>query len=380
MRLITICLIAVLITFSAPRGRAASDCSPKDFNTELGEPFDQGDSGWCYAHSAAACISQVLHKRVSPGALAAAYISFDPKRLSEHTSAEVKKYLKEHPEVIESFVRRPLDHYQWEKAFSPDYAKTAGVLDIGGDEDATIILANREGLCEYGKFPSSDDEYMKALRELEQFHSDKTCGTCDGTEGPDSYCSGDTEDIAPYRNRRDYCLHSEKHIKRTIHNWVKAKCGDHIRPKSSLIPIKVKVANDLDDYRAKLASGELKLETSQIKLFAEINRNLNRGRISAVGYDYCDHGKVIPETGECAVVRLNEKSASPRPAEDHSALITARKMIAGKCHYFLRNHLGQTCNFYHEPFNDPSYCDEKAGGLWLDPSDLKSLYSVISIR
>ena len=98
-----------------------------------------------------------------------------------------------------------------------------------------------------------------------------------------------------------------------------------------------------------------------------LDRNLEMNRAVSIGYDLSD----LSAPDEEAL----EEPGTPSPV-DHSLVIAARRKIDGQCRYFIRTHIGNHCTYY-DHLNP--YCEKDAGGVWVLPKDIPSLYAVIHL-
>ena len=96
---------------------------------------------------------------------------------------------------------------------------------------------------------------------------------------------------------------------------------------------------------------------------AEIDRLLDSGKVAAIAYDFFD---LYPADAK-----------QPGSHGDHSSVVVARRLLDGRCHYFVRNHFGPTCG-YRPEYEDR--CEKGNGGVWVTMDALKHLYSVTSVR
>lgn len=102
-------------------------------------------------------------------------------------------------------------------------------------------------------------------------------------------------------------------------------------------------------------------------MIKEVDRNLEINRAVSIGYDLSD-------ISDPDVVTF-KKQNSPTPV-DHSSVIAARRKINGQCRYFIRTHIGNHCSYY-DHLNP--YCEKDAGGVWVLPNEIPSLYAVIHL-
>lgn len=355
-------LIAIVVVGSAFCLEVLADgCSTIDYRDELGEERDQGNSGTCYANTTSDLATQVLGFRVSEVGIAKSFLSQNPEKLKSRKDPDIQKFLSQDPEIINRIKEdrttepdrwHPKNMLSYEKSYDQDGHPSVsynGLFNTGGSEDGALMMANLDGFCRAEQLSAKGDkDYVKYSRDINEYigRSEKE------VECPPTATSGQLS-----KNTVDL----SKIVLKSFSNWVDEKCGDRVHPNPPLIPEKLYLAKDLDEANEKLKSGELKLEEKQKKIFAEIDRNLERHRVSAIGYDYQEHvGKKGPE--------------------DHSAVIAARKMINGQCRYFLRNSIGAGCSEYSTKYRGLPLCEAEKGGIWVTPDEIKSVYSVVSVK
>lgn len=344
---------------SKPSPTAAS-CSTIDLRAQLGPPRAQGETGWCFAHTTADLISQAIGRRVSAFPIAKDFVLSKPEDLTSSPVPEVRAYVQENPDVIDR-QRADLTLDQDELRGPRILGAGGGFMNVGGEEDAALLLANAHGFCDDAKLPSGDDAYFNYLKEVSDFHRAKLAET-----GRPCAVQAMSETPAPHHDvLRAITANISDVIKKHITEWTDRRCGERSTRRPPLIPEVVTVAGDLADLKGKLKTGRLTLTEARSKLFGAIDRNLERGRVSAIGYDY-------------------NETAQPEPDDnspgDHSSIIAARKMIGGSCRYFIRNSFGPDCSLYRAKYANPPLCEAQNGGVWIKQEELKSLYSVISVK
>jgi hypothetical protein len=148
----------------------------------------------------------------------------------------------------------------------------------------------------------------------------------------------------------------------TFRRGVNENSGRRLKPAAPLLPHVVAVAESLDDFNRKVASGALVPKEAHRRLRTELDRVLDSGQAAAITYESYD--------------------LFPRPDThaghgDHSSIVAARRMIGGTCRYFVRNHFGRSCGY--RPELEPR-CEKENGGVWVSIGELRHLYSVISLR
>lgn len=364
-----------------------ADCTPTDLRPALGAPRDQGETGWCFAHTTADLLSQTLGFRVSAGAVASDFVLSRPADIQKLGSGQVKSYVKENPRILreidEARTSEP-DHWYSKNLFGIDRTRAEdgsemlsfrGLFDIGGTESAALVVSNLHGVCASEKLPDGNDQYNTYALELERRWLQKNQAElllrgCPQNEP----ISAEAENLVKiFQNSLlDPVFEAE-----LLRNYVKEKCGARTPLAQPLLPKNVQIAASYPKWKALASKKPAEAKRLQQKLFTELDANLDRGKASAIGYDYCEHGKPDPESGECS--KYSTTPGRPfYPEQDHSAIVAARKPINGVCHYFVRNSTGPTCEFTHPRFGNR--CEADAGGVWVSRQELKSLYSVMSIR
>lgn len=322
----------------------ADSCRSLDYRDQLGSPRAQGGTAWCYAHSTADLITQVVGKRVSSIDLATTYLMGDESRLKKLKRPQVQAYLARNPD----FIARLHESRKAEEAYEPDrILSSGGIIDTGGRDDEAILLANLKGLCLEEKLPASRQNVTKYLRAI---HDDllENENDDDADTGPIGAIEHDVSRIMAH----------------AFQKWVDAKCGKRLTQKTPLIPHEVAVAENLDDFLHLTRNEPLRAESGRRFLLKELDRVLDSGKVAAVAYESFD---LLP--------RPSDTPASYHG--DHSSVVAARKMIGERCHYFIRNHFGQNCGY--RPEWEP-LCEKENGGVWVPGDALQHLYSVISVR
>lgn len=357
-------LITLLFSGSLSALAASGEnCSTIDYRDEVGDPRDQGETGTCYSKTTSDLATQKLGFRVSDVGIAKSFLALEPERLKDHHDPEIKDFLSKDPQIIERIhEERNKEPERWHPENMLSYqtskdedgdteVKYNGLFNTGGIEDGALIMANLDGFCSEEKLSASgDDDYVKLTQEAHSYAGRATANL-----------PVDCPPVASTGQMTKTTNDLSKIIVKSFSNYVDQKCGHRTIPNPPLIPQTFAVAKDLNDYQKKLKSGELKLQKEQDKIFNEIDRNLERHRISAIGYDYQEH--VGKEKGW-----------------DHSAIIAARKVINGQCRYFLRNSIGADCSDYSKEFQALPLCEKERGGIWVTRDDLKTVYSVISVK
>jgi hypothetical protein len=354
-------------------------CSTQDFNAELGDPYVQGDTAWCAAHSAAAVLSQAVHKRVAPGVLASLAVTATSEELDQLESPELRSYVTEnklkdkiiYPDERDQLISNQVFQFTTEKDADGDlHLQTHGFMDLGGREDLAIIEADLNGFCTTDQMPDGD-HYLEYLKELQAQYKQNAHAK------KSTSCKGNCHHSSKSK-RKD----SLDFVRTVIRDWVKTHCQTLQKLETPLAPKLLALVDDkgmaTQIHFHRVYKDEAYRQWSQHILFKEIDGNFDRKRISAIGYDSCEHGAPDLTTGECT--SKTRYGLPGNPHQEHSAIISARKMIQGQCRYFIRNHYGKTCNIYKPNFASEDVCDINYGGIWVTRDQLKTIYSVFSVK
>jgi hypothetical protein len=95
----------------------AAGCSDLDLRPVLGEARDQGDTGWCFAHSAADLLTAAVGHRISAMDVAVTYHLMQSKALpGRQDTREPLKSADTHPDTF--FTIRSVGAYPDSAAFS----------------------------------------------------------------------------------------------------------------------------------------------------------------------------------------------------------------------------------------------------------------------
>ncbi len=333
------------------------DCTPVDLRSQLGPARDQGITMWCYAHSAAELVTQKLQTRVSAFDLAASYLLNDERKISNNKNSAVQKALRQDPRFFARLKEWRLDEpssYSARKILTD-----RGFYYLGGYEQDAILLSAEDGYCADKNLPGGAllfERHLKDLQACARSHCGRSGFQKCGFPAPIK--------MGEIQSPNSRALASLFKI------WVNRKCGPRLKPASPLVAASVDAAEDLDDYNKKLLRGELQRTQVLSLLFKEIDSKLEQGKAVSIGYDLLDVSppdQVLVRTGESAAIDQS----------DHSSVIAARKKINGICHYFVRTHMGFSCPYLPQ---FKGFCEPREGGLWVKPSDIRSLYTVVHIQ
>jgi len=326
----------------APNAFGGASCEPIDLRRLIGEPMDQGDSSYCFAHTASSLIEAKLGFRVSPMQLATHYLTANPEELSGAAPAEVKRRL-----TPEFFAFWKNDRASEPETYAPDRILTeTGLLDTGGEELPSLLAVNFLGLCPHERLPTGLDVYKPYLASINEYHRQR-----------------EQHGIPPEEKSRPLGEIPDPEARGmawSYRHWVEERCGQRVMPSRPILPRMISLAPNLATFRKQQAAGRL---TSAMKtnLVDAINASLERGQPISIGYAYAD---LIPE-----------KKVSAGAAEvDHASIIAARRRVGGKCYYFVRNSFGDE--------KDDGYSSKfqgrlESGGVWVLPEEVPSLYTAV---
>lgn len=352
-------LAIAIVTFTAVNALADS-CSPVDLRPSLGAPRDQGDTGWCFANTAADLLSVKLKKRISAYDLAISHHLTDLKKLENTKSTEVRELLRSKDVMARIQEERVgdaddpsapyLKRENFLRATTKDGSMTHyGLIDMGGSEDVAILLGQERGFCLASQLEGSRGD-ADFHRRVTAYHR--------GRRG---------QPIS--RDFHDYGIATDPETRRMAESVVRyadSRCQPRIHPQQKFAPYTRMYGKGVQDFRRQVAAGRVDRNQAQKEIWGDIDKLLDSGEATTIGYDAYD-------------VMERDKDPGGRPEEhgDHSSVIAGRKMLNGSCHYFLRNSWGKDCSIYTGSFK--GRCDRNAGGVWVKKSELPSLYSVVSL-
>jgi hypothetical protein len=339
-------LLLLLFQLHSPAIFASDDsCSEIDMRAQLGATLDQGQTGHCFAHTSADLIAAATGHRVSPLDLATSYILSDPEQVKNSRNRALMEYLRNHPNF--------LAEWKTERGEEPELLTpkkiltTGGIYWTGGEEMQTIFLANVFGLCDQDRLGTGEANYDFYLRGINAYHQDRMLHR--------NYSSRELSD--PIGEVTDPQAKLAAH---SFQNWVNLRCGIHRFPARALLPETLRFGKDLKQFQAIMALPAFAALDVNSKLFEKIDELLEHGKVISIGYSANDIMKKSKEF----------------PSGDHASVIAARKLVNGKCMYFVRNSFGDTSDDYLPKFKK-SY---EHGGVWVQGKDLKSIYSTVWIR
>ena len=344
MKILTLIFLELLLLPTL--GLAGAGCSDVDLREKIGPPMHQGDSGYCFAHSSSTLIQARLGERVSPMHLATGYLLTNPEELEPVSDPAVRAHLT--PEFF--------SHWRNDRALEPgNYASDkilgeSGLLDTGGDEFQTLLVANFRGLCPEARLPTGENVYKDYLREIVSFHQRRFIA-------PDERNQKIGEIMDPEAREKAW----------SYRKWVEEKCGATFRPRQALLPSTLSLAPNLKALRRleMRPLSSIDLFKGRNRVLQEIDRQMDRGNPVAVGYALAD---LMPDTS----IFGREKQPSADQV-DHASVIAGRKMSGGRCYYYLRNSFGMETKGYKPRFRGRL----QDGGVWILPEELPSLYSAV---
>ncbi|MGZ3652667.1 MAG: hypothetical protein ACXWSC_15870, partial [Bdellovibrionota bacterium] len=299
------------LILAAPASAGSPACSPVDLQDLLGPPLNQGDSGYCFAHTSATLIHARLGVAASPMQLATHYLLTTPQELE---SANVDPQV--HAELTpEFFARWHTDRTVEPGNYSPDkILSDDGLLNTGGDEAATLVAANVFGLCAEARLPTGKKVYRAYLHAIRAFHGARMKG---------GFMPGESE--LPIGEIQDPDSRAKAWSFRL---WVEERCGTTIPASQPLLPESMSLAKNLKAFRLRQRLQQAAdWQENQNRVMDIVNRQLDRGNPVAVGYALSD---LMP-----ADKQMEAGADAPAP-EDHASVFAGRRMRGGRCYYYLR--------------------------------------------
>lgn len=340
---------------AAPAENSES-CSRIDLRPSLGEPRDQRESGWCFAHVAADLLTQKIGERVSASDLALQSALMPEKEIRSLPQDEAGRYLND-PDL----------QRRWRVAREPELKRfrskmimsTNGVLNVGGNEDFSLALASVKGACLERDLPDEDlnsRHGLRAVEDLRDLHDKTACASSSRDEracGRVLRPASPSEDLSPLIDRMSEGMSPQ------ILKWADRQCGQRRRVHS--VPRILQVADDAEHLDAAYKNGELEISEVRARILERLNEALEAGRVAAIGYSAND---------------VLTRDSSDRWG-DHASVIAGRRPGAKGCEYFVRQSWGQGCDGYRRRLN--KVCEPETGGMWLRLEQLPSIYSVTDL-
>jgi hypothetical protein len=320
----------------------ASSCEPVDFRKSLGEPRDQANTSWCFAHSTADLLTQLTGVRVSAFDLATQFVASDVRSLLRSKSPAVREYLSVHPELLTVIDEARRDSLG---SLEPAVLLTEnGFLSHGGIEDGSMLLANERDLCEDQFFEDGEEGFEKLLVEIRLW-----VNNAGFSAAPDNWAE------VPVGSRKIFSQ---------VLGWVDHKCGSRRNFAGKILPDSFYIANSVKDFYAKTSKPDFPLAALQAEVKRRVDQNLDAGKVSAIGYNAFD---------------LTEQSEEEELEDgDHSSIVAARRPRGNSCEYFIRNSWGEDCSLYLAPWKER--CEAANGGIWATLEEIPTLYSVVSYQ
>ena len=358
MKFLVLITILAIVPHFVNAGAAHATCTPVDLRPELGAPRDQGNTGWCFAHVAADLLTQKLRSRIS---------ATDIALQSALTDEDDVRHLSDGP--VSRFLNSPTQASHWRTAREPEMKRFRtkmilsenGVLNVGGNEDFSVALANLKGACLEQNLPEDSVKGPSGLASVPEILAEAKATRCfstPATRGRDCgevlHPKGD-QDLSPLIDQMSEGLNQ------VILDWADHKCARRIQ--TNHVPRTLQVAKDVESLERAYKSGELKRDETRERLRARLDASLTAGRAASIGYSAYD---VLPKDGG------HDRFA------DHASVIAARRMTSdGQCQYFVRQSWGLGCKGYKRSVL--AGCESETGGMWLRFDQLPTLYSVIDV-
>ncbi len=220
----------------------------------------------------------------------------------------------------------------------------------GGEENYTVMLASRRGLCRESELPS--DEGFRDYFGLLFYFRFRALAARDA-----KICRKEFFGV-PSSMRSDEADYVNAHWLR----YADQRCHRFKSP-VPLVPVVYRLAYDLVALLEQKAAGWKPSRAQGARAFAMIDYALEHHRYPAVGYSYEALEKRLPTEGERDI--------------DHSSVIVGRKKIGGVCHYMLQDDVGENCIKFYPKLRDRC----ALGHIWLTrPELLETLHSVMYLR
>jgi len=325
---------------------AEQSCDHLDLRPQMGAPWDQGDTGWCYAFTAAQLVSFKLQKKISAFDLALQANFSSLEELKKLEDPRIQSYLKINADIFDQIQEtRSLES---ERLRSSKILTPSGFLEVGGEEHHAILMANTKGFCLENSLPSQENAMKKtfSIAQKKWLKSEQNRKSAD-LQTPQIL--GILKD--PRAKRAAKALLDEADL----------RCGPRLKLANPLLPVSILAAEDAAGLKRTFPTQKA-LTWNRNRMFSHINQALNEGRPVTIGYD-AHEVQDTPNDGESG---------------EHSSLIVARKKMKGTCYYFVRDSYGKSCDQYQTKFK--SRCEEAQGGIWVKDTDLNSIYSVIQLK
>lgn len=338
-------LLLLCLSLFGSAALSGESCKPVDLRSCLGQSRDQGETGWCFATTTADLASCVLGERVSATDIALSYHLAAPDSLDRQKN--FLEGISQNPDLNSRFNDWQRREYPFAESFRigkngnlPDYK---GLYAEGGEEDIAFMVAANRGFCLDAKLPSGPLFDVKNIQEAKK-HSAKSFSMTPELEF-------------------GHVPSSSRRVAQAFWSWGDARCGARLKPRQFMMPKTFSIASDSLELK-KLRKNSKNFQKLRSQLLNQIDLHLDAGRPVASGMDTRD--MTTPEwSGE---------------DPEHSIIFAGRKLIAGSCHYFVRNTGGSDCSIYLSQLSPKTLCDAAAGGIWVRMEQIPSLYSSTAIE
>lgn len=339
---------------SAPAASPASACTNVDFFEQLGPPRDQSGTAWCFANSAADLITAATGTRVATFDVAFNLFFGRTDQLRSHPNPQ----LQEHLRSTRFFSRRLPEARRAPREYAQALDHNNGLVNVGGEDDDVITMANARGLCADANFNAGRDhiksqhQATENLREIWRFHQSQRPRQSQRPNPDDPDC--------PWTSQRpsDNPAGLRPALRASMQQWLRERCGPRVELQRPLIPVARREATSVEEFFRRHRTPQARAAAMN-RLWNEIDSTLNSGRPISVGFNANDLH---------ADSNINARDA------DHSAVIAARRERNGQCEYFVRNHYGQECGY-----RPGMQCDPARGGVWIRREHLRTLYGTVAI-
>ncbi|KQP54189.1 hypothetical protein [Methylobacterium sp. Leaf108] len=310
-------------------------------------PVGQGDSAICYAYATADMISQRVGVAVSPLDVATKFYFADPARLAAIPDPALQAHLRAHPGYLAD-IAWARNAAEVSRDRNPRAEPYFDKLE-GGEEDASALLYNIDGLCEERDLPSHEGyahftARFAALRFSSEVRAPRQCLRAVGAT------------VAQLRSRRADAFNT---------GWlalVKQRCRRRPLP-VPLLPVSYRVASNQLDFMERVEAGRAPHPRQVTRMLAMVDYALDRGRAPTIGYSWYELQERDPK--------------DPDLAADHSSTVIARRREGGQCRYLVQDNTGEYCSRMRAGVRER--CED--GRVWLLESELRrTLYSVIYLR
>jgi len=352
---------ALLIPFMIAMAQAQAEataparpatCSNVEFFDRLGPPRDQSGTAWCFANSAADLITAATGTRVATFDVAFNLFFGRTENLRHHPDPRVQQHLRS----TRFFSHRLPEARRAPREFAQALDHNNGLVNVGGEDDDVITMANARGLCADANFSAGRDhiksqhQATENLREIWRFHQSQRSSPRPNPQDPN----------CPWTSQRpsDNPAGLRPALRASMQQWLRERCGPRVELQRPLIPVARREATSVEEFFRRHRTPQARAAAMN-RLWSEIDSTLNSGRPISIGFNANDLH---------ADSNINARDA------DHSAVIAARRERNGQCEYFVRNHYGQECGY-----RPGMTCDPARGGVWIRREHLRTLYGTVAI-